>query len=71
MTDSGYLGYLDITFQNGGIPGSSESLQDTGVLSQLTCKAKEKKGGLTVVCLDLANAYGSIPYHLIQVALDH
>ncbi len=33
--------------------------------------AKASKGNLTVVWLDLANAYGSIPHALIHAALDH
>jgi len=34
-------------------------------------EAKASNGDLTIVWLDLANAYGSIPHGLIQVALDH
>lgn len=34
-------------------------------------EARSKKGDLTVVWLDLANAYGSIPHDLIRIALKH
>ncbi len=53
-----------------GSPGAW-SKEHTGFLSQLIQEAKEKKGSLTVVWLDFANAYGSIPHNLIQVALDY
>ncbi|KAK0152386.1 hypothetical protein N1851_006100 [Merluccius polli] len=39
--------------------------------SQLIREAKESKGDLTVVWLDLANAYGSIPHDLINTAMEH
>lgn len=58
-------------WQFGGIGRFSGGLEHTGVLSQLIQEAKEKKGNLTVVWLDFANAHGSIPYNLVQVALDH
>lgn len=41
------------------------------MISQLIREAKQKKGDLTVVWLDLANVYGSIPHDLIQLGLDH
>lgn len=34
-------------------------------------EARAKKGDLTVVWLDLANAYGSIPHDLIRIALEY
>ncbi|XP_066299893.1 uncharacterized protein [Branchiostoma lanceolatum] len=63
--------YIDTSVQKGGIPGFSGCLEHTGVLSQMIREAKTSRGDLTVVWLDLANAYGSIPHALIQVALDH
>lgn len=60
------------SIQKRGIERFSGCLEHTGVLSQLIQEAKEKKGNfLTVVWLDLANAYRSIPHNLVQVALDH
>ena len=64
-------GYIDTSIQKGAIEGFSGCLEHTGVLSQLIQEAKEKKGNLTVAWLDFANAYGSIPHNLIQVAMDH
>ncbi len=64
-------GYINNSIQKCGVEGFSGCLENTGVLSQLILEVKEKKGSLTVVWLDFANTYGSIPYNLIQVALDH
>lgn len=64
-------GYVDASIQKGAIEGFSRCLEHTGVLSQLIQEAKEKKGNLTFVWLDFANAYGSIPSNLVQVAMDH
>nr|XP_055036896.1 uncharacterized protein LOC129424307 [Misgurnus anguillicaudatus] len=64
-------GYINTSIQKGGVEGFSGCLEHTGVLSQLIQEAKEKKGSLTVVWLDFANAYGSIPHNLIRVALDY
>ncbi|XP_059378226.1 uncharacterized protein LOC132114105 [Carassius carassius] len=68
MTENGYI---NTAIQKGGIPGFSGCLEHTGVLSQMIREAKASKGNLTVVWLDLANAYGSIPHALIHTALDH
>lgn len=35
----------------------------------MNCEAREKRGDLAVVWLDLANAYGSIPHKLVVTAL--
>lgn len=51
--------------------GFSGYLEHTGTLNQLICEAKESKGNVTIVWLDLANAYGSIPHDLINAALEH
>ena len=34
-------------------------------------KSKEEKGELSVVWLDLANAYGSVPHKLLKMAMEH
>ena len=57
--------------QKGGIPGFPGYLEHTSVISQLIKEAKEMKGDLTVVWLDLANAYGTVPHKLIETALEH
>lgn len=44
-------------------------LEHTGVLTQMIRDAREKKSDLTVLWLDHANAYGSIPHKLVEEAL--
>ncbi|XP_063058826.1 uncharacterized protein LOC134452393 [Engraulis encrasicolus] len=61
--------YIDTSVQKGGIPGVPGCLEHTGVVTQLIREAREGKGDLTVLWLDLANAYGSIPHKLVEVAL--
>ena len=61
--------YIDTSVQKGGVPGMPGCLEHTGVLTQLIREARENKGNLAVLWLDLANAYGSIPHQLVQLAL--
>lgn len=61
--------YVNTLSQKGSIPGLSGCLEHTCILSQLIREAKESKGNLMVVCLDLANEYGSIPHDLINAAM--
>ncbi|XP_026059304.1 uncharacterized protein LOC113043970 [Carassius auratus] len=63
--------FVDTSVQKGGIPGFSGCLEHTGILNQLNSEAKGSKGNLTVVWLDLAYAYGSIPHGLINTAMEH
>ena len=63
--------YVDTSIQKGGIPGFSGCVEHTSVISQLIKEAKETKGDLTCVWLDLANAYGSVPHELIKTAMSH
>lgn len=62
-------GYIDTSVQKGGIPGVPGCLEHTGVVTQLIREAREGKGDLTVLWLDLANAYGSIPHKLVELSL--
>lgn len=48
------------------MPGSVEH---TGVVTQLIREARENKGNLSVLWLDLANAFHSIPHKLVQLTL--
>ena len=68
MTENGYV---NTAIQKGGIPGFSGCLEHTNILSHLIQEAKGSKGNLTVVWLDLANAYGSMPHSLIDKAMEH
>ena len=61
-------GYIDTSVQKGGVAGMSGCFEHTGVLTQLLREAKESKGDLTVLCLDLANAYRSMPHKLVEEA---
>ena len=64
-----WLGSANLYIYKGGVAGMSGCLEHTGVLTQLLREAKESKGGLTVLWLDLANAYGSMPHKLVEEAL--
>lgn len=44
-------------------------MEHTGVVTQLIREAHENRGDLVVLWLDLANAYGSIPHKLVELAL--
>ncbi|XP_056127556.1 uncharacterized protein LOC130105540 [Rhinichthys klamathensis goyatoka] len=61
--------YIDTSVQKGGIPGVPGCIEHTGVVTQLIREAREGKGDLAVLWLDLANAYGSIPHRLVELAL--
>lgn len=51
--------YIDSSVQKGGIPGVPGCLEHSGVVTQLIREAREGKGDLAVLWLDLANASGS------------
>ena len=61
--------YIDASIQKGGIPGVSGCMEHTAILTQLIGEAKRKKKSLVVTWLDIANAYGSMPHKLIEIAL--
>ncbi|XP_061905517.1 uncharacterized protein LOC133651562 [Entelurus aequoreus] len=61
--------YIDTSVQKGGISGMSGCMEHTGVVTQLIREARENKGNLSVLWLDLANAFGSIPHKLVQLTL--
>jgi len=63
--------YANISVQKGGIPGFSGCLEHTAAITQLIREAYVNNSDLTVVWLDLANAYGSIPHKVIEHAMDH
>ncbi|XP_029943214.1 uncharacterized protein LOC115385372 [Salarias fasciatus] len=62
-------GYIDTSVQKGGVPGVPGCLEHTGVVSQLIREARESRGDLATLWLDLTNAYGSIPHKLVETAL--
>ena len=62
--------YIDTSMQKGGIPGVPGCLEHTGVVAQLIREAREGKGDLVVLWLDLANAYVSIHHKLVELTLE-
>ena len=64
-------GYIDTSAQKGGVPGFSGCIEHTSAISQLIREANINKTDLTVVWLDLANAYGTVPHQLIDFSLKH
>ncbi|GFR81669.1 reverse transcriptase [Elysia marginata] len=62
-------GYINTSVQKGGIPGVSGCLEHATMIWEAIQRAKSEKLNLDVVCLDLANAYGSVPQEMIQLAL--
>ena len=63
--------YINTSIQKGGIPEHSGCLEHTAAISQLIREARRKKKTLTVVWLDLAKAYPSLPHQVIFQALQH
>ncbi|KAJ3592260.1 hypothetical protein NHX12_007388 [Muraenolepis orangiensis] len=61
--------YIDTSVQKGGISGMPGCLEHTGVVTQLIREARENKGNLSVLWLDLENAFGSISHKLVQFTL--
>ncbi len=61
--------YIDTSVQKGGVPGVPGCLEHTGVVSQLIWEAKETRGDLAVLWLDLTNAYWLIPHKLVKESL--
>ena len=60
-------GYIDTSVQKGGVSGVLGCLEPKGVVTQLIREARENKGDLTVLGLDLA--YGSILRKLVQMTM--
>lgn len=57
--------FIDPSVQKGGVPGYSGCLEHTAVISQLIKEAKSNNNTLSVVWMDLAKAYPSVPHRLI------
>ena len=61
--------YIDTSVQKGGMPGMSGCLEHTSVLTQIIREARQNKGDLAVLWLDLTNAYGTVPHKLVEITL--
>ncbi len=59
-----------MSVQKGGMPGVPGCLEHTGMVTQLIREAREGRGDLAVLWLDLTNAYALIPHMLVEVALE-
>ena len=62
-------GYINTSVQKGGIPGISGCLEHATIIWEAIQRAKSEKLNLDIIWLDLANAYGSVPHQMIQLAL--
>lgn len=63
------MAIFDTSVQKSGFAGMSGCLEHTGGLTLLLREAKESKGHLIALWLDLTNAYGSMPHKLVEEAL--
>ena len=63
-------GFIDTSVQKAGIPGFSGCLEHSSVIWDTIRKAKSQKGKVSVVWLDLVNAYGSVPHKMVEFALE-
>ena len=62
-------GHINTSVQKGGIPGVSGCLEHAMMIWEAIQRAKSEKLNFDVIWLDLANAYGSVPHQMIQLAL--
>ncbi len=63
-------GYIDTSVQKTGIPGFPGCVEHTAMIWHTIQVARVEKSDLSVIWLDLANAYGSIPHSLISFSMD-
>lgn len=61
--------YIDTSVQKGAVPGVPGYREHTGVVTQLILEAREGRGDLAALWLDLTNAYGSNPHKPVETAL--
>ena len=62
--------YINTSVQKAGIPGFPGCLEHSQMIWNSILSARRDKTELHVIWLDLANAYGSVPHHLIRMALE-
>ena len=61
--------YMDTSVQKGGVEGLAGFWEHNSMIRQLLKEARQHKGDLTLILLDLANANGSVPHALVKEAL--
>ena len=64
-------GYVNESVQKAGLPGIPGCIEHAYSIWEAIQNAKSTEEDLSVVWLDLANAYGSVPHKLLLAALDH
>ena len=63
-------GYIDTTAQKAGVPGIPGCIEHAYSIWEAIQRCKDEKSDLSVVWLDLANAYGSVPHALILKSME-
>lgn len=63
-------GYIDESAQKAGVPGIPGCIEHAYSIWETLQKAKTEKEDISMIWLDLANAYGSVPHKLIQATMD-
>ena len=63
-------GHVDESVQKAGVPGIPGCIEHAFTIWDAILEAKKTNENLNVVWLDLANAYGSVPYELLMKAMD-
>ena len=63
-------GYVDESVMKAGIPQIPGCVEHTYAIWEEIRSAKEEKSDISVIWLDLANAYGSVPHAMIEEAMD-
>ncbi len=63
-------GYIDRSVQKAGIPGSPGCIEHAAMIWHTIQSAKREKSDLSVLWLDLANAYGAVPHAMIRFAME-
>ena len=61
--------YVDLSVQKGGVPEVKGCVEHFGAMWEVIKDARVNRKDLSVVWLDLANAYGAVPHVLIARAL--
>jgi len=61
--------YVDTSVQKGGVPQVKGCIEHFGAMWEMIKDAKLSRQDLSVVWLDLANAYGAVPHVLVLRAL--
>ena len=63
--------FINEEVQKAGLPGVPGCIEHVSTIWNAIQKAKKDKTDLSVVWLDLANAYGSVPHSILFKAMEH